>query len=396
MLDDVPVQVWILLCIAGTAYAPAAYVYRHVTADPNRRDVGAPAIDLSWRSQNLFVYCAALLVALAGLAIFIFTPAAERFARSPSFQPLMLAALGCFTLFTVAKSMATGTIEPFTRGFNRTYERALHPKRFWASAIWNALLGGIFMFASVATIRDQGRERCFNYNDRLSSQEQLSACDDLLDDPDLSRADRADVLRHRGFARHRLGRSDRAIDDYNRTLELDPGDSYVLYNRGLLYLEGEQYQFAIEDFSQSLKLRPDNIDAYEQRAAAYAGIGATSQAIADISRILHDKPGNETFLVWRANLQAQRGDFAAAERDLASVRAVNPSSLLLLRGEAFLSWAKKDPEVALEKLQAALAREPGHPWTLALMADVQQSLGQHEEAKATRAKLPARAQNGRR
>lgn len=396
MFDDVPAQVWLLIGIAGIAYAPAAYVYRHFAADPNRRDVAAPPIDLSWRSQNLLVYCAALLVALVGLAVFIFTPAAEHFARSPSFQPLVLGALGCIALFTVARSIATGTIEPFTRGFNRTYERALQPKRFWASAIWNSLLGAVFLFGGVAIIEGQGRDRCFNYDDKLSPQEQLSACNHLLQDPDLPREDRAGFLRNRGIARHSLGQSDRAIDDYNRALELDPRDSYALYNRGLLYLEGEQYQFAIEDFSQSLKLRPDNIDGYERRAEAYGSIGALSQAIADITRILHDKPEDELFLVWRANLQAERGDFAAAERDLASVRAVNPSGILLLRGEAFLSWAKKDPQAALEKLQAALAREPGHPWTLALIAESQQSLGLHEEAKATRAKLPPKGQNGRR
>ena len=396
MFDDIPVQVWLLIGIVATAYAPVAYVYRYVAADPSRRVVAAPPLDLSWRSERQFIYCSGLLVALAGFAIFIFTPAAERFARSPSFQPILLGALGCGSLFTVARALATGTIEPLGRGFNRTYERAAHPRRFWASAAWNIILGGIFLFGGVATIADQERDRCFNYQDKLSPQEQLSACDGLLVDQSLSREDRADFMRNRGIARHSLGQSDRAIDDYNRALELDPSDSYALYNRGLLYLEGEQYQFAIEDFGQSLKLRPDNTEGYEQRAQAYAATGALVEATADITRVLHDRPRDESMLVWRANLYAERGDFAAAERDLDAVRVMNPSSVLLLRGEAILSLARKDADAALAKLKAALAREPGHLWTLNTMANIQQSLGQHDEAKATRAKLPSMGREGRR
>lgn len=396
MFDDIPVQVWLLIGIVATAYAPVAYVYRYVAADPSRRDVAAPPLDLSWRSERQFIYCSGLLVALAGFAIFIFTPAAERFARSPSFQPIVLGALGCGSLFTVARALATGTIEPLVRGFNRTYERAAYPRRFWGSAAWNIILGGIFLFGGVATIADQERDRCFNYQDKLSPQEQLSACDGLLVDQSLSREDRADFMRNRGIARHSLGQSDRAIDDYNRALELNPSDSYALYNRGLLYLEGEQYQFAIEDFGQSLKLRPDNTEGYEQRAQAYAATGVLVEAIADITRVLHDRPRDESMLVWRANLYAERGDLAAAERDLDAVRGINPSSVLLLRGEAILSLAKKDADAALVKLQAALAREPGHLWTLNTMANIQQSLGQHDEAKATRAKLPSMGREGRR
>jgi len=138
MLPDVPVRVWLLIAFAAVAFRPFQYIIRHLTHSRSRRDITQPPVDLGWRTSAQFIRSASILAILIGLSIFIFTPAAEQFARSPALLPILLAGCGVWALFTVAKGLASGQIEPFIRGNYRTYERGAEPKRFWASLAWNS------------------------------------------------------------------------------------------------------------------------------------------------------------------------------------------------------------------------------------------------------------------
>lgn len=389
MFDDVPARFWLLIGIAAAAWAPATYVYRHVANGPDWRDITAPPTDLSWRSSRQLTISAAFLLALGALAIFIFTPAAERFARSPSFTPLLLGGMGLFACFSVAKSMVTGTIEPLVRGFNRTYMRAEQPKRFWAAAVWNGCMGAMFLWGAIWTIGSENQDRCHNYDDKFTPQEQLAACDDVLSDLHISRDMQGDYYGARGIAHHNLRDANKAIDDYNRAIDLDPNDSYALYNRGLLYLEGGQAHYAIEDFSQSLKLRPDNKDAYVNRGEAYLERYAYSNAVADFTKALKEDPRDERTLSLRAMAYLGMSDVDRAEQDLGRLRAVNPSSLGLLQGGAILDMLSQDYTAALRKLNEAHRRDPGNPWTLERLAMVHDRLGHAAEAEAARRKAAA-------
>ncbi|ONF95860.1 lipoprotein NlpI [Sphingomonas jeddahensis] len=393
MFDDVPVRVWLLLAIAAIGYQPALYVFRHIAHDPRRRDITAPPVDLSWRSHRQLAISGSILAGLLAFAFFIFTPAAERFARSPSFMPLLLGALGVLALFTVVKAMATGSIEPMIRGLSSTYRRDAHPRRFWASMGWNSVIGGLMLWMAVTTISSQSRERCLDYAQALTPQERLSACDEALAQSDLSREDRNDLYRNRGIARHELADAEQAIDDYNRAIDLVPGDSYALHNRGLLYLAGGQFQFALEDFSRSLRLRPDNKDGYANRAEAYVATGAFKQAIADHSRVLAIDPNDEYALVGRGMAYVWTDDIARARQDFDRARTLHPASVALLRGEGVLAVHLKDLETARRKLREAYDREPDHVSTLSALAEVHDRLGDADKAKLARQKLAALRRN---
>ena len=85
MFDWVPIQVCLLIIIGLIVYQQVVYLYEHLVHAPSRRDITRPREDLSWRTDRQFAKSVAILVALAALAIFIFTPAATEFAHSPNF-----------------------------------------------------------------------------------------------------------------------------------------------------------------------------------------------------------------------------------------------------------------------------------------------------------------------
>ena len=166
MFDGVPVRVWLYIGLAVAALAPARYVVRHFQAAQSQRDTLQPPPDASWRSPALLARSVVALALLAALAVFIATPAAERFAKSPSFWPLLTVALGFWALWTVVQGHLTGEIEPMTRGASWTFHRDAQPKRFWASMAWNALLGGSLFFVAFQLFEDRPkqalRDQCYN------------------------------------------------------------------------------------------------------------------------------------------------------------------------------------------------------------------------------------------
>jgi hypothetical protein len=93
MFDDIPVTVWLSISLLIMAYLPARHVFRHIAHAPSRRDITLPREDLSWRTPRALFISLAALAALLAVGVYIHTPAAERFARSPEFMPLLMATM---------------------------------------------------------------------------------------------------------------------------------------------------------------------------------------------------------------------------------------------------------------------------------------------------------------
>ena len=146
MFDDIPTRAWLLIGIAAGAYAPVRYIYEHVAHSPARREITQAPENLDWRTSHQFARSSLILVALAAFAAFIFTPAAERFANSPSFFPVLLTAMAAWGLFTAAQSVFTGQIEPFVQGNFGPYDRETQPKRFWSSFAWSLMFSALCLW----------------------------------------------------------------------------------------------------------------------------------------------------------------------------------------------------------------------------------------------------------
>jgi tetratricopeptide (TPR) repeat protein len=121
------------------------------------------------------------------------------------------------------------------------------------------------------------------------------------------------------------------------------------YNRGLAYLLKDQYDRAIEDFDQAIRLNPNDALAFNNRGHAYSSKGVTScrpvslppcaLAIAQYDRAIEDFDQairlSPTYAVaaWayseRGTVKSAKGDFAGAAADLAKatqlLNLLNPS-----------------------------------------------------------------------
>ncbi|MCX7025457.1 MAG: tetratricopeptide repeat protein [Spirochaetes bacterium] len=86
---------------------------------------------------------------------------------------------------------------------------------------------------------------------------------------------------HRGMAYFSESRYDEAIQDFSRTLELDPKCHKAAYFRGVVRSVLEQYAQAIEDFDKALEVNPYHFYSLYRRSQAYFHVGDYPKSMAD-------------------------------------------------------------------------------------------------------------------
>ena len=75
---------------------------------------------------------------------------------------------------------------------------------------------------------------------------------------------------NRGTAYTHKGKYDRAIQDYDKAIELNPNHAEAYSNRGIAFLRKSEYDSAIQDFEKTLEIDPAHKNAIHGRGIAIA------------------------------------------------------------------------------------------------------------------------------
>jgi|GEM_PF-6542147 len=147
------------------------------------------------------------------------------------------------------------------------------------------------------------------------------------------------------------GKLEQAVADFSRAIEsgsLDWESLALAYNnRGVAFGELGDFDRAILDYQRALELKPGDPKtvrnlriALTRRGLAAARTGDVDRALADLSRAIELEPGHPTAYVRRAELRLERGDVQAAIDDLETAVGIAPDS--------------KEARTQLERVRAAL------------------------------------------
>src|SRR6202012_5814927 len=85
----------------------------------------------------------------------------------------------------------------------------------------------------------------------------------------------------RGNVFSAMGQDKRAIDDFDKSLELKPGTAEVLARRGIAKLELKQNDAGLADLGKALESDPKNADFLVERGIGYDMTGNYPAALAD-------------------------------------------------------------------------------------------------------------------
>ena len=94
----------------------------------------------------------------------------------------------------------------------------------------------------------------------------------------------AQLINARGADWGRAGQWQRALECFQRAIELDPNALAILNNRAGAYLKCGQLDLAWADCQQSLQMDPERPDSFNTRGLVYTGWGRLDEALSDFDR----------------------------------------------------------------------------------------------------------------
>ena len=98
------------------------------------------------------------------------------------------------------------------------------------------------------------------------------------------------AFNNRGLAYNKLGQNQRALEDFNKAINLDRYDMRAYKNRGVTYAKLGLYQSALEDFNEAIRLKPNYADTYINRGVTYAKLDQYQRALEDFNKATRLKP----------------------------------------------------------------------------------------------------------
>lgn len=376
MLFANPIRTLLLALLAGLAFPSIRYLWRASVDGWERRKPFGRHRPPDWRTPWGMPRAIVTLSVLGGLAAFLFTPFADEIGAEPILYPVLTAACGALILTMVVRGLASGSIRPLSEQVFNRYQRDRHPMRFWASATWNSLVGGL-VFAigtmMVLSAPHDGRvARCLDHAER--PRDSIAACGQLLAGKRGSVVQRAEWFDARGIALHRLHAIRPAMADYRRAIRLDPRQSHTHYNLALLQIDTGDLGGALYELDIAARLDPDHLDTRLRRAELYLHTARPQQAIDDLTDIHRRRPIEPIPIAMRGLIFAGQGKEAHARADFAAARAIEPGNPIAIKGDALLAMNAYDWPAAARHLTAALDRYPGDRWLLASRAAVYRHL----------------------
>lgn len=93
-----------------------------------------------------------------------------------------------------------------------------------------------------------------------------------------------------GASNLNTGKTEDALADFTRAIEIDPRKAAGYLGRGNTLQIMGHYEKSIEDYNSALAIKPDLPNAYVNRGSAYSHLGEIKKAIADYEKGLALKP----------------------------------------------------------------------------------------------------------
>jgi tetratricopeptide (TPR) repeat protein len=163
---------------------------------------------------------------------------------------------------------------------------------------------------------------------------------------------------NRGICYAGMGRFDAAIADYTKAIELNGKESHFYYNRGNSYLIKGDPESAIRDFSKAIGLNPRHYPAYHNRGTAYALQGDLDTAVRDFTSTIELNPKDSDAYISRGKAYSKKNLYDLAIGDYTKAIDFNPraAALYFQRGNTYMM--KNDIRSAIRDYAKTIEIDP--------------------------------------
>jgi tetratricopeptide (TPR) repeat protein len=190
------------------------------------------------------------------------------------------------------------------------------------------------------------------------------------------------VIIGRGVTYQLTERYGEALADYNRAIELDPGNAWAIIGRGVTYQLTERYGEALADYNRGIELDPGSAWAIVGRGEAYRLMRRYDEALADYNRGIELDPGNAWAIVGRGEAYRLMGRYGEALADYNRGIELDPGSAWAIvgRGAAYRLMGRYGE--ALADYNRGIELDPGSAWAIGHRGETYRLMGRYDEALA--------------
>src|ERR1700740_1708386 len=154
----------------------------------------------------------------------------------------------------------------------------------------------------------------------------IDGCTAVIQSGQEPREKLATAFDNRAVAYRRKGQYDRALQDYEQAIRLNPNNANAYNNRGIIYRIKGEYGRAIADYDEAIWLKNGDFPvAYYNRALAYADKGEYELSLRDFDAVVRFNAGNALALYARGLTLLKKGDIEAGKNDINAAKAINPN-----------------------------------------------------------------------
>ncbi len=185
---------------------------------------------------------------------------------------------------------------------------------------------------------------------------------------------------NRGTVFGKMGHLDKAIEDFDKTIALNPSYYLAYYDRGTALGEMGRFSKAIEDFDKTIALNPSYYLAYYNRGTALGELEQLSKAIEDFDKTIALNPSYYPAYYNRGVALDKMGQFDRAIKDFGKTIALDPSYFRAYdsRGGSYSKAGLFDKAIA--DFNRSIAINPTYPYAYRNRGLTYSLIGQHGRA----------------
>jgi tetratricopeptide (TPR) repeat protein len=218
-------------------------------------------------------------------------------------------------------------------------------------------------------------------NDSDIHTRKIEICTQILDlIPEEAKDDKSKAFHNRSDIYMSLGEYQKAINDYDQIIALNPKDDNALSNRGAAYAGLGEHQKAINDCDQAITLNPKNAMAFGNRGASYSYLDEYQKAINDYDQAIALNPKDASFFVSRGAVYASLNEYQKAINDYDQAIALDPKNAEVFVDRGVAYYRLGEHQKAIEDYDQAITLNQKYARAFYNRGIIYRNLGKEEKA----------------
>ena len=196
-------------------------------------------------------------------------------------------------------------------------------------------------------------------------EQRIAACTAIIDAATETPSGLAEAHGFLGVAYDNRGDTERAVQEYNRAISLDPASGSSHRYRGNKYKLEKDYDHAIFEYTEALRLNPSDSLSLSNRGIAHTNKRDYSLALTDFDEAIHLDPTLANAFIGRGIVFRAKGENEKALADFNRAISLQKNfAVLYLHRCAVRSVLNQDLNLAISDCDEALRIIPNYSFAL--------------------------------